>query len=341
MRIHFVFQPDSPDRFRDLGLLAERLGFEAVWTANILSARSPYVAMSLLARESSTLRLGPVAISPFEEHPVKIANSILALNELARGRANIVIGGGGGTLIGMGLKPARTSVYPRMVRGVRECVAFLRAISPDRPLDYAGEVFNVHGYQPAWARAPMPRIYLAASKPRMLQLAGEVADGVMLSDLTLEALPGALAGIRRGIAASDDPQRTIRINNLLAWHVKPDRDSAYAEARRHLWVRGIWERARLEPWLSAADCDVVMRSLTGWQKAYSLGLAEIPGVPQRIVDALVDGLTLTADYAGIDKLIDKLRAYREAGVAEVSLRLYDQADEAIRIVAERVVPALN
>lgn len=341
MRIHFVFQPDSPERFRDLGLLAERSGFDAVWTANVLSARSPYVAMSLLAYESKSIRLGPVAVSPFEEHPVKIANSILALNELARGRANIVIGGGGGTLIGMGLKPARTSVYPRMVRGVRECVELLHAIKTDRPLDFAGAIFKVHGYQPAWASAQMPRIYVAASKPQMLRLAGEVADGVMLSDLTLEALPGALAAIRAGAAASSHSPPRFRINNLLAWHVKPDRHAAFREAQRHLWVRGIWERARLEPWISAADCDLVMRSLPAWQKAYSIGSPEIEGVPQRIVDALVDALTLTSDYAGIDKLVAKLRAFQAAGIDEISLRLYDQAEESIRLVAERVVPALQ
>jgi alkanesulfonate monooxygenase SsuD/methylene tetrahydromethanopterin reductase-like flavin-dependent oxidoreductase (luciferase family) len=341
MRIHFVFQPDSAERFRTLGLLAERLGFEAVWTANLLSARSPYVAMSLLARESRTLRFGPVAVSPFEEHPLKIANSLLALNELAGGRANIVIGGGGGTLIGMGLKPARTSVYPRMVRGVRECVEFLRQVSPGRALDYEGSVFQIHGYQPTWATATPPQIYIAASKPQMLRLAGRIADGVMLSDLTLAALPAALAEITRGAAANPAPAQRPLINNLLAWHVKPDRAAAYVEARRHLWVRGIWERARLEPWLSPADCEVVMRSLPAWQKAYSEGSPVIPGVTERIVNSLVDGLTLTGNYAAVDRLIGKLRAYQDAGVDEVSLRLYDEPESSIRLVAEHIVPALR
>lgn len=339
MRIHFVLQPDSPERFCELGLLAERLGFEAVWTANLLAARSPYVALSVLARESTTLRIGPVAVSPFEEHPVKIANSILALNELARGRANIAIGGGGGTLIGMGLKPSRTSIYPRMVGGVRECIEFLRAIRPDRPVQYAGRIFNIHGYQPVWATNPAPRIYVAASKPQMLRLGGAIADGVMLSDLSLAALPAARAAILSGAARRPGPPPLI--NNLLAWHVKPERTAAYVEARRNLWVRGIWERARLEPWLAPADCDLVMRSLPAWQKAYAEGSPVIPGVPERILDALVDGLTLTGDYGALDRLLGKLDAYRAAGVDEVSLRLYDQADEAIRLVAERVVPALR
>ena len=43
------------------------------------------------------MRMGPVAISPFELHPLKMANQLLTLNEFAGGRANIVVGGGGGT----------------------------------------------------------------------------------------------------------------------------------------------------------------------------------------------------------------------------------------------------
>lgn len=94
MRIHFVFEPDSPERLRDLGKLAEAQGFESVWVPNLLSARDPFLAFTLLAQESDRVRLGPVAISPFELHPLKIANALLTLNQQARGRANLVIGGG-------------------------------------------------------------------------------------------------------------------------------------------------------------------------------------------------------------------------------------------------------
>ena len=65
MRIHFILEPDSADQFLELGKLAESYGFEAVWTANHLSARDPFLAFSVLARESESIRMGPVAISPW------------------------------------------------------------------------------------------------------------------------------------------------------------------------------------------------------------------------------------------------------------------------------------
>ena len=337
MRIHFIFEPDSPQRFRDLGLLAEQLGFESVWAPNILSARDPFLAFSLLARDSRAIRMGPVALSPFELHPLKMANALLTLNEISGGRANLVIGGGGGTMIGMGLKPDRRATHPRMVRGVRECVTLLRTASPTTPLNFTGELFQVQNYLPDWATAPAPRLYVAANRPQMLQLAAELADGVMLSDISLHHIATTIATLREGLASRRSGlSRDLRTNNLLAWHVKPDRTAAYTEARRKLWVRGIWERARNAPFVDAAACDLIEQNLTGLALAYQAGV-----VPQKILDALVDGLTLAGSSSNLTPIIDELLAFRAAGVTETSLRLYGEPEAAIRLVAERVLPELQ
>jgi 5,10-methylenetetrahydromethanopterin reductase len=340
MRLHAVFQPDSADNLAGHGLLAEELGFEGAWVANMLSARDPFLSLAVLARKSRRLRLGPAAVSPFELHPVKIAGSLLTLNEFARGRAHIAIGGGGGTTIGMGFKPQRTSNMPRMVRGVRECVELLRLAGSGRPFDYAGELFEVRGLAPAWAGATAPLIYVAANKPQMLRLAGEIADGVMLSDIDLPFLDATLAELGRGLARGGRSRDSLRVNNLIAWHVKPDREAAYAEARRQLWVRGIWERARLEPYLTRAECDLVQRSLPAWQAAYAAGSDTIPGVPRAVVDRLVDDMTLTGGPGDLGRLCEKLLKFRQAGIDEIALRLYAEPADSIRLIAGRVAPAL-
>ena len=340
MRIHCIFEPDSPERFRDLGLLAEQLGFESVWVPNILSARDPFLTFSVLARDSRTVRMGPVAISPFELHPLKMSNALLTLNELSGGRANLVVGGGGGTMIGMGLKPDRRATHPRMLRGVRECMEFLRSVSPTKPLNVAGELFHVQNYLPGWATAAPPRLYVAANRPGMLKLAAELGDGVMLSDISLHHIDATMATLRAGLAAAGRPADSLRINNLLAWHVQPERNAAFAEARRKLWVRGIWERTRNSPFIDAAACDVLEQNLPGLAAAYQHGEDPASVVPQKILDALVTGLTLTAGSDNLTGIIDELLAFRRAGVTELSLRLYGEPEAALRLVAERIAPAL-
>ena len=311
--------------------MAEELGFEAVWTANHLSARDPFMAFSVLARESTTIRLGPVAVSPFELHPLKIANSLLTLNEFAHGRANIVVGGGGGTLIAMNLKPDRYVMHPRMVSGVRECVEFLRGASRGEPLTYDGELFQVKGYRPAWATQSPPLIYVGATKPQMLRMAAKIADGVMFSDLTLGRLDETMATLT-GALGKHGRTADYRINNLFAWHVKPDRQAAAAEARRKLWVRGMVERWYIEPFLEPAEVTFVENHMDGIIRAYLTDTPDIDDIPSALLAKLVDELTFCGDYDDLDEILQRLQRFRDAGINEMSLRLYDNPEDSIRLI---------
>jgi alkanesulfonate monooxygenase SsuD/methylene tetrahydromethanopterin reductase-like flavin-dependent oxidoreductase (luciferase family) len=340
MRIHCIFEPDSPDRLRDPGLSAERAGFDSVWLPNILSARDPFLAFSKLACASQEIRMGPVAISPFELHPLKIANSLLTLNELSSGRANLVLGGGGGTMIGMGLKPDRRATHPQMLRGVAECLEFLHLAVTGEPFSFDGRLFQVRDYQPVHTGIAAPHIWLAANGPQMLALAARSADGVMLSDISLAQVPTTLDILHKGLADAGRPVTGYPVGNLLAWHVHADREVAYAEARRKLWVRGLWQRSRLAPHIDAADCDLVESALPALAAAYAQGIDPSPAVPRRIMDALADGLTLVGDHGDIDRLLARLLAFRDAGITDLALRLYGSPDMAIQLVAGRIAPFL-
>ena len=81
----FLTQNLSEDEIVELGLLAEQNGIRALWTYNFLSDRDPFMCLGLLAKRTSMLKMGPTAISPYELHPVKMANSLLTLNEFRTG----------------------------------------------------------------------------------------------------------------------------------------------------------------------------------------------------------------------------------------------------------------
>ena len=341
MRIHFILEPNSADAFLELGKLAESYGFEAVWTANHLGARDPFMAFSVLARESKTIRMGPVAISPFELHPLKIANLLFTLNEFSNGRANIVVGGGGGTLIAMNLKSGRYVMHPRMVRGARECVEFLKGTSATEPLNYAGELFEVQNYKPPWATDSPPIIYVGATKPQMLRMAAKVADGVMFSDLTLGRLDETMTLLTDALSANNRSDGKFRINNLFAWHVKRDRQEAISEARRKLWVRGMIDHWYISPVLNEPDCAFVAEHMPSFIKAYSNNSPVIDDVPDELVDTIVDELTFTGDLSDVDRLVERFWTFKNAGVNEMGLRLYDDPAESIRLIGETIGPELK
>jgi len=342
MRIDVIFEPNaSADTFCELGLLAESYGLGAVWTANIISSRDPFMCFSALARESSTIRMGPIAISPFELHPVKMANLLFALNEMSHGRANLIVGGGGGASIAMNLKSHRRTMYPRMVKGVEECVEFLKQVSPDKVLNFEGEVFQVNGYRPDWATDTPPHIYIGASMPQMLNMATKVAHGVMGSDIPIQLADDYVTSVHQGLATNGRTKEDFRISNLMPWHVKEDRAAAVREARSKIWVRGMLDQRFLSSFMNEEDCALVEARFDDFGKAYIQNSPVVEGVPDRIFDALVDNMTFTGDLDDVDKLIDELRKFKAAGFTEFGLRLYADPAASIRMIGERVAPALQ
>jgi 5,10-methylenetetrahydromethanopterin reductase len=298
-------------------------------------ARDPFINFVDLARATSRIRLGPIAVSPFELHPLKMASSLLTLNEVARGRAQIVVGAGGGTASAIGVKPTR------VVRAVRECVEILKAGATGKPVRYKGEMFQVGWYNPSWVRSPPPRIYAGANGPQMLRATPRYADAVMVSDF----VPGHVARARAIIDASlreagHDPAK-FPMNNFWAWHVKESREEAAREARIWLTVRGTLYPPYISDVLDPDEAAVVNRNINAFIRAYNRKSDVIEGVPPEIVQKLVDRCTSASPLAEIDREVERLREFGRAGLTEIALRIYENPAETIRVLGERVVPALS
>ena len=65
------------------------------------------------------------------------------------------------------------------------------------------------------------------------------------------------------------------------------------------------------------------------------------GVDPGLVDKLVDNLTWTGDYSAVDRFVEEMLAFKAAGVTEMAVRLYGEPEAAIRLLAERVMPAVQ
>ena len=89
-------------------------------------------------------------------------------------------------------------------------------------------------------------------------------------------------------------------------------------------------------WLIAPACVVALQVLV-YPAPWGIALQ---GVVVGLLDALVAGLTLAGDSQNLQPIIDELLAFRRAGVTDLGLRLYGNPEAAIRLVAERVVPAI-
>jgi alkanesulfonate monooxygenase SsuD/methylene tetrahydromethanopterin reductase-like flavin-dependent oxidoreductase (luciferase family) len=268
-------------------------------------------------------------------HPVRISGALHTLNELARGRARIVIGGGGEALAALGLKPVRR------VRAVRETVEIVRRASTGERFDYRGEIYQALGYGLGWLTAPPPAVYVGANMPQMLRMAGSVADGIMFSDLPPQLAAAALETARASADAAGRDGRQLWSSAFTAWHVYPDVEAARAEARRWMLLRGLFRPWVLESFLDTDEIAIVMANAAAFQHAFVSGSGVIDGVPERVVDKLIDNLTLTATPAALEPVRDELHAFRSAGLAALSLRLYVNPIESMELIARELLPALT
>jgi len=341
MKIDIILDPThTTEEFAELGIIAEQLGFNAVLTANYPSAIDPFINFSILAKATQKIRMGPVAISPFETHPLKLSNLLYGLNQLSNGRAKIIVGGGGGTLISMGLKPNRRTMYPNMVQGVRECVEFLTGLSADKAISFNKEIFQIAGPKPQWIDQPRPQIYVAATKPQMLSMAAKVADGLMMSDVTLARVDDCMAIIDKSLKDNGRDRKTFAVSNLFSWHVKNDREEAVKEARAKLFVRGMLENWYISTFLDPEESQIVEDNFHAFAYAYAHNTDVIEGVPDVIIDKLLNHLTFTGDFNDVDRFVEEMVQFKNSGLDEFAIRLYDNPEQSMGIIAEHVVPHL-
>jgi 5,10-methylenetetrahydromethanopterin reductase len=326
-----------PAEVAQLGELAAASGIQTLWASSFPAKREPFMCLSALAAKQLDLQLGVVPVSPYELHPLKIAESLLTLNELSGGHGTITIGGMGHSVMRVTGLEAK-----RRVTAVRECVEILRAAATGEAVDYQGELYTLMNYQADYARSVAPPIlYVGANGPAMLKMAGEVADGVMLSDMPLSRMAEVQARMQAGRQAAGRSEQPFRVANFFAWHIKEDREAAHAEARMELIWRGLLLPSHTAPFLGDEDAAFVDAHRDAFLQAFLTRNPAIEGVPEALVDSLVDNLTFTGAPDDLDRVAQDLHDFSAAGLDEVTLKIHGDAREAIRLIGERLIPALG
>ncbi len=337
MRIDVILAPGTDaGTAKSVALLAEKYALNRLWASNFPGQPDPFMVLMPAALATQRVGLGVMPYSPYEKHPVKIADSLLTLHAASQGRAAILVGGMGKSVMrATGLMPRRR------VTAVRECVAILRGCASRAPFRYQGELFQAEHYFSPWAPSRAPDLYVAANGPQMLQLAGECGDAVMLSDVTETHFHEVLSRIDIGLTKVHRSRARLPISNFFAWHIKADRAAAIAEARMELVWRGALLRWHIAPYLDEADIGFVERHWERFFQAFVQRTPVIEGVPERIVDRLIGGLTFTGDSSAIDSVAARLSGLEALGQTEVALRLFDEPEQAVRLIGERLLPALR
>ncbi|MCZ6517486.1 MAG: LLM class flavin-dependent oxidoreductase [Gammaproteobacteria bacterium] len=343
MDIEIVLEPDIPPaQLAEIAVAAENYGIRALWASNFWAHWDGFISLVPAALATKTIELGVLAISPWEMHPLKIANAISSLNELSEGRSMVAIGAGGGMLAAMG-KPLNPKKQ-RIVRAVREAIELVQSVaSGERHSAYEGEIFQLtRPHHLKWIQHRPARIYACSTEDQMLRMGARVADSLQMSDATLRMLPAAMESIKTGLAKRDAPADDFRIDNFWAWHIKKDREVAMYEARRELIFRGsMLPPFTLHHFLDEDEEKLVIDQWNAIAKAFWTRSGVIEGVPEPLVEKLVAELSSVGTLDDIDYQIERFKKFEAGGLTDIAIRLFDDPMDGLKMIGERVVPEFS
>ncbi len=209
---------------------AEEAGVDSVWVAEHMGYREAVACCAAIAATTRRIRLIPTAISPYLWHPVPTAMSLATLAELAPGRIGVAVA------VGNLLNLAESGHRPvKPVRAIGEFVEDLRALWAGDTVEREALGYTLAGARMAFAPPrPIP-VYVASSGPRVLGLAGRIADGVLLSaGLCLPYTKRCLAWAEDGREAAARARDAISRAGFVFCSVSPDGGEAREELRRKL-----------------------------------------------------------------------------------------------------------
>jgi alkanesulfonate monooxygenase SsuD/methylene tetrahydromethanopterin reductase-like flavin-dependent oxidoreductase (luciferase family) len=294
----FISPGKSLERAITRARLADELGFDSAYTTHI-AGRDSMTVLAAYAVTTNRIRVGTGVLPIFSRTPVSTAQTAATIDELSGGRM----------ILGLGVSHQVTvenwfdSKITKPVSQMREYVEIVRAIlRGDEPP--AGEYFNTKfqfmGYE---ARDELP-IYVGALSPKMLQLAGEIADGAMLWLCNPNYIRDVVVPeVTKGREKAGKTLEGFDIVAAVPSGIAEDRDKAFGAMRRELltYFSLPFYRAMIER--SGYEADV---------KAFDEAMAsgDVDAAKAAISDDFLEALTA---IGSADQVREGIERYREAG----------------------------
>jgi 5,10-methylenetetrahydromethanopterin reductase len=285
---------------------AESRGFEAVWQAESRLVRDAIVPMAAYAAVTERIKVGSGVINNWTRNIGLLAATFLTLDDLAPGR--VICG------IGAWWDPLARNVgidRRNALQAMRETVDVLRRLLAMERVTFHGEFHHVEGIELDVVHGRRePRgvpIYIGATGPKMMELTGEIADGVVLNycvppEYNREALEQLTAGARRAGRALDDLDRP----QLVVCSVDLDREKAL-DTTRELLTQYLAQQPHIAK-ASGVSPEVVSRiqSILGWPATHD----QIRKAKHLVPDDLVTRITASGTP---EEARAKVEEYRRAG----------------------------
>jgi len=331
VRFGIAFEPNRPlDECLALGIAADKGSIGQIWVGDESPAfpqRDVYVTLALMASVTRRVKLGPGVTNPYSRNMTMVAYQALTFEELAPGRTLLGLGPGGS----IPLTPLRIPIWNKPVKAVREAVQLARAVFSGEEVTMEREFVRASRVKSFLGRVSIP-IYLAARGTQMMRLAGELADGTLLSSPP-KHLRYALSLIRESARAANRDPSSIDIAAIAVAVISDDSEHA-----RRLALHSALRRTRDSPTevlemvgIKASEQEALRSTFKqkGEQEALRL-----------VTDRMVDAFTVAGDA---EYCIKRFREYLDTGIRNLIFGdpFGPEPVDSLGILNDKVIPALR
>lgn len=334
-----------PDELLSIAQIAEHEGYGYFWYADEKFFRDPYIGLSYVALNTERIKVGPCVTDPYTRHPAITAMAAATLAELVPGRLNLGIGAGYSGLPALGIKQSKP------LNTLREAILLMRQL-------WTGEWTTFEGQQVSFSNGRLefvpPQqhipITIAATGRRMLSLAGEIADGIMIGDYASPRTIGeAMRQIRSGAHSADRELKSTPITARVNLSINEDRNVALEALKRSI---------ALSLWIRHPKWDYYLDYSPEWEErfqSFKRFIEDHGGRPKNVgeyglvepyVNLITDEMVKNRHLAGtIKDIAEQIGDMQNSGVNRVTVypvAFGDQSlGEMIRVFAREVMPIVN
>ena len=310
--------------------LADRLGFDSVWLGEAWGYEL-FTSLTDLVRVTTRMKIGAGVANVFSRSPAVIASAIATLDERSDGRMVLGLGSSGPNVV----EHWHGVPFDRPIQRLREYVAIIEMILRREKLVYHGDVFHLDRGFTLRFRPPREKIpiYLASLAPKSVDLAGEVADGILPIHWPSSDFPSLRTQLDASSVGAGRAPRVTRIAPYVTAVVvstEEEREVARRRARGPLAFyvgrMGTFYASMLRRHGFAEEVEAIVR---GWERSRDQALE---AVSDRLLDA-------TSVVGTPDEIVATLRVWRRLGVDEPLITMPSGRPDRVGPILESVARA--
>jgi len=310
------------------GILAEKRGFEYIWVTDHFNNRNVYLTLGLMANYTKKINLGTGVTNPYLNNPAAIASAILTLDEVSGGRAVLGIGAGDKvTFEYLGVE------WKKPLAAIRETVEVFRRLIKGESVTYGGRFVKLKNARLNFKTKRDIPVYIGAQGPKMLELAGEIGDGVLINASHPRDFERAMAQIQKGLEKSGRSKEQIDIAAYTSFSVH--KDSAKAKEAAKPVVAFI---------VAGAPKAILEFHEVPVEKASEIGKQLSKGNFKEAFSVVTDEMLSAFSVCGSpDECIDKIRELQKAGISQlvVGSPIGPNVKAAIELISKEIMPSFK